>query len=44
VFVSQEADRNFSVPKKSGRTDEEARDEISAALDKWIQKILGDEA
>jgi predicted alpha/beta-hydrolase family hydrolase len=42
LFVSQEADRNFSVPKKSGRTDDEVRDEISAALDEWIQKMLGD--
>ena len=31
-----------SVPKKSPRTSEEVRDEIAAALDEWIQKVLGD--
>jgi hypothetical protein len=41
LFVSQEADRNFKVAKKSGRTPEEVRSELTAALDDWIQKILG---
>lgn len=42
LFVAQDADRNFAVPKKSARTNDEVRDEISAALDEWIQKVLGD--
>jgi len=41
LFVSQEADRNFKVAKKSGRQDEEVRRELAAALDDWIQKVLG---
>ena len=44
LFVGQEADRNFAVPKKAPRTSEEVRDEIGAALDEWIQKVLGDGA
>jgi hypothetical protein len=42
LFVAPEADRNFAVPKRSPRTEDEVRDEISAALDEWIQKVLGD--
>jgi predicted alpha/beta-hydrolase family hydrolase len=42
LFVAQEADKNFAVPKKAPRTSDEVRDEISAALDEWIQKVLGD--
>lgn len=42
LYVAQDADRNFAVPKKSPRTTDESRDEISAALDEWIQKVLGD--
>ena len=41
LFVSQEADRNFKVAKKSGRADEEVRQELTLALDEWIQKVLG---
>jgi len=44
LFVAQEADRNFAVPKKAQRTSEEVRDEIGAALDEWIQKVLGEGA
>jgi len=39
--VVEEADRHFKVRKKSGRTPEEVRDQITNALDEWIQKILG---
>jgi hypothetical protein len=42
LFVAPEADRNFAVPKRSPRSEVEVRDEISAALDEWIQKVLGD--
>jgi hypothetical protein len=42
LFVAQEADRNFAVPKKSPRNNDEVRDEITAAFDEWIQKVLGD--
>jgi predicted alpha/beta-hydrolase family hydrolase len=41
LFVSQEADQHFKVAKKSGRQDEEVRRELAAALDDWIQKVLG---
>jgi predicted alpha/beta-hydrolase family hydrolase len=39
--VIREADRHFKVLKKSGRTQEEVMDEMTAALDDWIQSILG---
>ncbi len=41
LFVSQEADRNFKVAKKTGRLDEDVRQELTLALDEWIQKVLG---
>lgn len=41
LFVSQEADRHFKVLKKSPRQNEEVRQELTAALDEWIQKVLG---
>jgi hypothetical protein len=41
LFVSQEADQHFKVAKKSGRQEEEVRKELAAALDDWIQKVLG---
>ena len=43
LFVSQEADRHFNVAKKSGRLDEQVREELATALDDWIQKVLGAE-
>lgn len=39
--VVEEADRHFKVLKRSGRSAEEVRDQITNALDEWIQKILG---
>jgi predicted alpha/beta-hydrolase family hydrolase len=42
LYVAQDADRNFAVPKKSPRTSAEVREEVAAALDEWIQKVLGD--
>lgn len=41
LHVAQEADRHFKVLKKSSRTDEEVRIELTTALDDWIQKVLG---
>lgn len=41
LFASQEADRHFRVAKKSGRLDEDVRNELTGALDEWIQKVLG---
>jgi len=41
LFVSQDADRHFKVPQRSGRDPEEVRQELSNALDDWIQKALG---
>jgi predicted alpha/beta-hydrolase family hydrolase len=40
LHACHEADRNFKVSKRSGRTEEEARDEILGAVDTWIQKVL----
>src|SRR3989442_1492184 len=36
-----EADRQFKVLKKSGRAPEEVMQEMTSALDEWIQGILG---
>jgi predicted alpha/beta-hydrolase family hydrolase len=41
LFVSQDADRHFNVAKRFGRAPEEVRQELAAALDDWIQKVLG---
>ena len=39
--VIPEADRVFKVLKKSGRTQQEVMDQMTNALDDWIQGILG---
>jgi len=39
--VVQEADGQFKVPKKSGRTDAAVREEMLALIDGWIHKTLG---
>lgn len=41
LHVVEEADHHFKVAKKSGRTDEDVREEILATLDGWIGKVLG---
>jgi predicted alpha/beta-hydrolase family hydrolase len=41
LFVSQDAARHFNVAKKFARPAEEVRLELAAALDDWIQKVLG---
>lgn len=41
LFVSQDADRHLNVAKKFGRPADEVRQELAAALDDWIQKVLG---
>ena len=38
--VVEEADRQFKVLKKSGRTDEEVQAEVLGAVDGWIQKVI----
>lgn len=40
LFVSQDADRHFKVPKKIGRPEDEVRGELAGTLDDWIQKVL----
>jgi predicted alpha/beta-hydrolase family hydrolase len=40
LHVSKDADRNFNVPKRSPRTDEEVRTEISSALHNWLGSIV----
>ncbi len=39
--VVEEADRNFAVLKKSGRSAEEVREELLSTIDGWIQKLMG---
>src|SRR5262249_14217521 len=39
--VIAEADRQFKVLKKSGRTQAEVMEQMTNALDEWIQDILG---
>ena len=39
--VIEEADHKFKVLKKSGRTPEEVHEQMSNALDEWIQSLLG---
>ena len=41
LHVSQEADHQFKVLKKSSRTVEEVREELLGVTDSWIQKVLG---
>jgi predicted alpha/beta-hydrolase family hydrolase len=40
LHVCQEADHQFKVLKRSERTQEEVREEILAAIEGWIQKVL----
>jgi predicted alpha/beta-hydrolase family hydrolase len=40
LHVVEQADRQFKVLKKSGRTVEEVRDEVLGVVDAWIQKVL----
>ena len=37
-----DADQNFKVLKRAGRTQEEADAELLAVVDTWIEKVLGD--
>ena len=37
--VVKDADQHFKVLKKSGRTDEEIREELVAYLDTWIHRV-----
>lgn len=41
LHVVQEADQNFKVPRKSGRSDAEVREEILGTVQKWIRGVLG---
>lgn len=40
LHVSDGADKNFKVPKKSPRTPEMVRDEVLATVTTWFEKIL----
>ncbi len=40
LHVVDEADHNFQVLKKSGRTPEEVREELMGLIDGWIGKVL----
>ncbi len=40
LHVSQDADQHFKVLKRSGRTEDEVRDELVGSVDSWIQKAL----
>ncbi|MEN8159104.1 MAG: alpha/beta family hydrolase [Myxococcota bacterium] len=41
LHVVEDADHQLRVPKKSGRTPEEVRAEVLAALEVWMKKTLG---
>ena len=41
LHVTREADHQFRVLKKSGRTAEEIHAEVSAVVESWIQKVAG---
>ena len=41
LHVCREADHQLRVLKKSGRSDEEVRDEVLGVVDAWIQKVVG---
>ena len=41
LHITEEADHNFKVLKKSGRTEEEVHQEVVGVIDSWIEKILG---
>jgi predicted alpha/beta-hydrolase family hydrolase len=40
LHVVEEADQNFKVLKKSGRTPEEVHEELMGLIDGWIGKVL----
>jgi predicted alpha/beta-hydrolase family hydrolase len=42
LYVVEEADHSFRVPRKSGRTPEEIETEIMTTLAGWIRSVLGD--
>ncbi len=41
LHVCGEADHHLRVLKKSGRSDDEVRDEVLGVVDAWIQKVSG---
>ena len=41
LHVCREADHQLRVLKKSGRNDEEVRDEVLGVVDAWIRKVAG---
>ena len=41
LHVCREADHQLRVLKKSGRSDEEVRDEVLGVVDAWIRKVAG---
>jgi predicted alpha/beta-hydrolase family hydrolase len=41
LHVCREADHQLRVLKKSGRSDEEVRDEVLGVVEAWIQKLAG---
>ena len=40
--VIEEADKNFKVPKRSQRTDEDVRSELYSSLRGWLSRVVGD--
>ncbi len=41
LHIVEGGDHSFHVPKRSGRTDEEALDEIATAIDLWLTELPG---
>ena len=42
LHVIPEADQNFRIPRKSGRSDADVRGEILGLVDAWIHRVLGE--
>ncbi|MGD8375201.1 MAG: dienelactone hydrolase family protein [Acidobacteriota bacterium] len=40
LHVVEGGDHSFHVPKRSGRTDDEALDELAAAVDGWVRRMV----
>lgn len=40
LYVAQEADHHFKVPKRAERPEEEVRAEMLGVIDSWIDKVL----
>jgi hypothetical protein len=42
LHVCNQADQNFNVPKRSGRTPEDVRAEVYSTLNTWLGNVVGE--